>query len=274
MTGAIVGDIVGSVYEFDNIKTKQFELFHPEADYTDDTIMTCATADAILSSQNYLDETDPYDFSENCLMSYKKFGRASPFPLGGYGTRFSQWLHSTDSRPYNSFGNGSAMRVSPVAWAAKSLQEALELAKISASVTHNHEEGIKGAQATAACIYFALHDSTKDKIKDYIVNNFYPAVADMKVDDIRTDYHFEGSCQNTVPQAICAFLESDGFEDAIRTGVSLGGDSDTLCAITGSIAEAYYGIPKEIYYEARSYIPVWMNVTVSKFETKYGRKIT
>lgn len=231
MYGAIIGDIVGSVYEFNNIKTKDFHLFSKRSTYTDDSIMTIAVAKALMHSRD-----NQTSFKANLVQCMREYGRQ--YPYAGYGGMFSQWLTTDAPEPYNSFGNGSAMRVSPCGLIAVTLQEALELAKASAEVTHNHPEGIKGAQATAAAIFLAKSGKSKDEIKEYIEDNFYNL--DVTLDDIRPSYFFNETCQETVPQAIIAFLESENYEDAIRNAVSLGGDSDTLAAITGSIAWTFY----------------------------------
>ena len=255
MLGAIIGDIVGSIYEFDNIKTKNFNLFTNEMFFTDDTVMTIAIADAIMNG------TKP----ENFILSMKKWG--SDYIDKSYGRSFRRWLKLDIAEPYNSWGNGSAMRVSPCGWIAK-LSEPFEeglkltedLAKKSAEVTHNHPEGIKGAQATAAAIFFMRHGKSKNaieeyknKLKDYIQNK-YKYDLNFTLNEIRPSYAFNESCQKTVPQAIVSFLESENFEDAIRNAISIGGDSDTLAAITGSIAEASYGIPEDIKEKAISYL--------------------
>lgn len=231
MYGAIIGDIVGSVYEFNNIKTKKFPLFSERSIYTDDSIMTIAVAKSLMESRD-----NQSSFKKTLIKNMREYGRK--YPHAGYGGMFAQWLASDNPVPYNSFGNGSAMRVSPCGLIAVTLQEALDLARASAEVTHNHPEGIKGAQATAAAIFLAKTGKSKDEIKEYIEGNFYKLSA--TIDEIRPEYHFNETCQNTVPQAILAFLESDDYEDAIRNAVSLGGDSDTLAAITGSIAWAFY----------------------------------
>jgi len=227
MFGAIIGDIVGSVYEWNNIKTKEFPLFSERGFFTDDTVMTIAVADALLNG----------GAANNFIDSIKKYGGI--YPNAGYGGRFQSWLFSDEREPYNSWGNGSAMRVSPCGWFANSLSEAETLAEISASVTHNHVEGIKGAQATASAIFLAREGKSKPEIKNYIENK-YGYDLNRTLDEIRPTYRFNESCQETVPQAIIAFLESKDFEDAIRNAISIGGDSDTLAAITGSIAEAAY----------------------------------
>ncbi|MCL1849388.1 MAG: ADP-ribosylglycohydrolase family protein [Clostridiales bacterium] len=230
MLGAIIGDIVGSVYEWNNIKTKDFPLFSEKCFFTDDTVMTIAVADALLNGGS----------ADDFIDSMKKYGKL--FPKAGYGGGFRKWLSTGSREPYNSWGNGSAMRVSPCAWFAESLEEAETLAERSAAVTHNHPEGIKGARATAAAIYLARIDTAKDMIKAYVETN-YGYDLSRTLDEIRPNYSFNETCQETVPEAIIAFLESNSFEDAIRNAISLGGDSDTLAAITGSIAEAAYGIP-------------------------------
>jgi ADP-ribosylglycohydrolase len=241
MIGAIVGDIVGSIYEFNNIKTKEFQLFGKDCFFTDDTVMTLAVADALLAGGK------PDDFID----SMKRLGNL--YPYSGYGGRFRVWLFSDSREPYNSYGNGSAMRVSPCAWIADSLAEAEALAARSAVVTHDHAEGIKGAQATAAAIYLARTGAGKTDIKSRIEGE-YGYDLSRTLDEIRPTYNFNETCQKTVPEAIIAFLESDGFEDAVRNAISLGGDSDTLAAITGSIAEAAYGVPNAIAAEALSFL--------------------
>ena len=255
MLGAIIGDIVGSIYEFDNIKTKDFNLFTNEMFFTDDTVMTIAIADAIINGAK----------PENFILSMKKWG--CDYIDKSYGHSFRRWLKSENSEPYNSWGNGSAMRVSPCGWVAKlniPFEEGLklteDLAKKSAEVTHNHPKGIKGAQATASSIFFMRYGKSKNaveeyknKLKDYIKNK-YQYDLNFTLNKIRPSYAFNESCQKTVPQAIVSFLESENFEDAIRNAISIGGDSDTLAAITGSIAEAAYGIPKDIKEKAINYL--------------------
>jgi ADP-ribosylglycohydrolase len=241
MLGAIIGDIVGSVYEWNNIKTKDFPLFSERGFFTDDTVMTIAVADALMNGGT----------AENFIDSMKRIGRQ--YPDSGYGGNFRRWLFSDDREPYNSWGNGSAMRVAPCGWFAESIGEAETLAEKSAIVTHNHPEGVKGAQATAAAIYLARAGAEKGKIKEYIESTFAYDLS-RTLDEIRPNYRFNESCQETVPEAIIAFLESVDFEDAIRNAISLGGDSDTLAAITGSIAEATYGIPEGITDNALTYL--------------------
>ncbi|MCD7926843.1 MAG: ADP-ribosylglycohydrolase family protein [Bacteroides sp.] len=226
MIGAIAGDIIGSVYEFNNTKTKDFPLFSDDSSYTDDSIMTVAVADWLLHGGELAKVMQHY-------------GNKYPNPMGGYGSRFAIWLHEVDPKPYNSWGNGAAMRVSPVGWYFDSLEETLRVAKETAIVTHNHPEGIKGAQAVAVAIFLARNEKSREYIKEFVEKNFGYDL-NRNCDDIRLNYEFDESCQGTVPEAIIAFLESRDFEDAIRLAVSLGGDSDTLACITGGIAEAFY----------------------------------
>jgi ADP-ribosyl-[dinitrogen reductase] hydrolase len=259
LIGAIIGDIVGSRFEFNNHRSKDFELFTDECEVTDDSIMTIAVAKAIMETEKrvtpllnehgYNDEY--YALLETMTIKYmQEIGRK--YPYCGYGGMFGSWIFSDDPKPYNSYGNGAAMRISPVGFIANTDYEARELSKIVTSTTHNHTEGIKGAEATALAIFMAKRGFSKEEIFHKINNNYYNL--DFTIDEIRDTYEFNETCQETVPQAIVAFLESTSFEDAIRTAVSLGGDSDTLAAITGSIAEAYYGVPKEIIDKALAYL--------------------
>jgi len=234
LIGAIAGDIIGSVYEWNNIKTTDFELFRSTSTFTDDSILTVATMDVIINNGNYAE-------------TYQKYGRI--YFNKGYGGSFRKWLRSDNLKPYNSWGNGSAMRVSPVGWYGKDLEQVLSEAKKSAEVTHNHPEGIKGAQAVAAAVYLARNNSSKEEIKKTIMDNFNYDL-NRKLDDIRPGYEFDVSCQGSVPEAIIAFLESNDFEEAIRLAISIGGDSDTIACITGGIAEAFYKeIPELIIVE-------------------------
>ena len=229
MIGSILGDIAGSVYEFHNIKTKEFPFLTPQKD----SILTLATADWLLHGGD-------------CATYYFRYATRYPCPLGGFGGRFREWLRQGQQtgqlRPYGSCGNGSAMRVGPVGWAFRTEEETLKAARISAACTHNHPEGIKGAQATALCIFLARDGKSKEDIKNTVEAKFGYDL-NFTCDGIRDTYQWDATCQGTVPQAIRAFLDGTDFEDCIRTAISLGGDSDTLACITGSIAEAFYGIP-------------------------------
>ena len=260
MLGAIIGDIVGSRFEWNAIKTKEFEFLTYRCSPTDDSVLTLALAQAILQSR-----PDHSDLARNAVTCMQTIGRS--YPDCGYGRRFREWLFSDDPQPYNSYGNGAAMRVSAAGFAAGSLSEAKLLARTITAVTHNHPEGLKGAEATAAAIYMARSGSSILEIRDYIGRNYYPM--SFTLEQIRGDYRFSESCQNTVPQALMAFFESEGFEDAIRNAVSLGGDSDTLAAICGGVAEAYYGIPSGIRKHALTFLDARMLQILTDFENRY-----
>ena len=255
MLGAAIGDIAGSRFEFDNHRDTDFELFHPDSDFTDDTVCTTAVADWVLQG-----------CGDDLASILRDWYAAYPSPKGAYGGRFLQWLQSGDPQPYNSWGNGSAMRVSAVGWAFGTLEETLYFAEQSAAVTHNHPEGIKGAQAVAAAIFWARNGISKAQIQENITRQFGYRL-NQSCDQIRPYYRFNESCQETVPQAITAFLESSGFEHAVRLAVSLGGDSDTLAAITGSIAEACYGIPAAMRERALAILPRRIAETLLAFES-------
>ncbi|MEO8863012.1 MAG: ADP-ribosylglycohydrolase family protein [Candidatus Saccharimonadales bacterium] len=256
--GAIVGDIVGSIYEFDNIKTKDFPLFGDMNEFTDDTVMTVGTMQALM------DGATEQDF----ITAYQTLGNKYS---SSYGVSFQDWLLEKAPQPYNSWGNGSAMRVSPVAWFYDNLDDVEKAARVSARVSHNHAEGVKGAEATAAAIFMARTGKTKQEIKSYIANK-YEYILDFTLDDIRPTYDFDESCAGTVPPAIVAFLESTDFEDAIRNAISIGGDSDTLAAITGSIAGAFYGVPETIHTKALCYLTEGLKSIVKEFYQKTSRK--
>ena len=260
MYGAILGDIIGSPYEFDRgNKTKEFTLFHPRAMYTDDTVMTVAVADALMCTMGDSDE----DIRETLIDSMHNWGHK--YPYAGYGGRFAVWLERRDREPYNSYGNGSAMRVSAAGWLYDTLEKTRAVARLTAEVTHNHPEGIKGAEATASAIFLARKGSTKDEIRDYIVREFGYDLS-RTCDEIRPGYHHVESCQETVPEALTAFLEGNGFEDVIRTAVSLGGDCDTLTCIAGGIAEAFYGVPEELKKELDRRLPAEQLAVVKRFD--------
>jgi ADP-ribosylglycohydrolase len=255
MLGAIAGDIIGSIYERQNIKTKDFPLFSTKCRFTDDSVLTVAVADVILNSGKY---TDRFKWFYSC------------YPSAGYGSSFRHWAKSNTSEPYNSWGNGSAMRVSPVGFAFNDLDTVLEEAKRSAEVTHNHPEGIKGAQATASAIFLARQGHDKTAIKSYIQTTFGYDL-EQTLDQIRPTYRFDVSCQGSVPQAIIAFLESTDFEDAIRNAVSIGGDSDTIACITGGIAQAFYGgVPKPIAEQVFCILDEQLSTITEAFLLKYG----
>lgn len=257
MIGAIIGDIIGSRYEFDNIKTKEFDLFAKDCEFTDDTVITIAVAKALRQHEG---STDLEAFKQTLISTMHEVG--GNYPRCGYGWSFRLWILRKQTEPYNSFGNGSAMRVSPVAWYANSLEETEGLAKATAEVTHNHPEGIKGAQAIASATFLARTGKTKEEIRQYITENYY--TIDFTLDEIRPTYRFNETCQGTCPQALQAFFESTDFEDAIRNAISIGGDSDTIAAMTGAIAEAYYGIPENIKSKALSYLDHYLSTELNK----------
>jgi len=258
MIGAIIGDIVGSRFEWSNIKTKDFELFTPECRFTDDSVMTIAIAEAIINTKS--------DFSlnlgESVVKAMQKFGQL--YPRAGYGGMFRQWLVSISPQPYYSFGNGSAMRISSVIWLANSIEQVKLMSKAVTEVTHNHPEGLKGAEAIAVAGFMARTGHSKDEIRKEINDNYY--TLDFTIDRIRPNYDFNVTCQGSVPQAIESFLESDSFEDAIRNAISLGGDSDTIGAMSGAIAEAFYGVPKELEQKAITYLKQPLLDVLKKFK--------
>ena len=254
MIGAIAGDIIGSVHEHRGTKTTDFELFDEECFFTDDSVLTVAVADCLLTGTSYTDK-------------FHEYGRA--YPGRGYGGRFQQWLARREQEPYNSWGNGSAMRVSPVGFAFGTLEEVVAEARRSAEPTHNHEEGIRGAEATAAAIFLARSGKSREEIRTAIESRFgYDLSA--RLDEIRPDYSFDESCQGTVPPAIIAFLESRDYEDAIRKAISLGGDADTLACIAGGIAEAFYGgVPAPIARRALAILDPPLRQVVEEFRRRF-----
>ena len=265
LMGAILGDIAGSIYEFDPHKSTDINLQDNRMDYTDDTIMTIAVADWILNDKRHT--------MNGLVERMQQWGRRYPHPMGAYGNMFSQWLRSDNPMPYNSWGNGSAMRVSAVGFAFDTLEETMNVAKKCTEVTHNHPEGIKGAQATAAAIFMARTGSPKEVIRRYITGTFGYNL-DRSCDDIRPTYGFDGSCQGTVPESIIAFLDSKDYEDALRLCISLGGDADTMGAITGAIAGAYYNkMPYALYEFGMEKLPKDIQNVVGLFNSKYGQII-
>lgn len=267
MYGAVLGDMIGAPYEFDRgNKCKDFPLFTEQSHFTDDTVMTIAVADALLDVS--ADAPDAV-ICKNVVQSMRRWGRK--YPYAGYGGRFRGWLRSRDPQPYGSYGNGSAMRVSSAGWLFDSLERTRAVARATAGVTHNHPEGIKGAEATASAIFLARTGHGKDEIKDYIIREFGYDLS-RTCNEIRPVYHHDESCQRTVPEAITAFLEGADFEDVIRTAVSLGGDCDTLTCIAGSIAEAFYGVPDEMVAECRNRLPEDMLAVLDRFLEKRQAK--
>ena len=298
MLGAIIGDTAGSVYEFNNIKTTDFPFFSPVSNYTDDSVMTIAVAEWLLT-----DESHSLDTLEKCMVD---IARQYPCPMGGYGGGFRKWLFHPETvfhydgkkkndsaislgdvlkgidingikiekrQPYNSWGNGSAMRASAVGWMFDTLEETERVAKISAEITHNHPEGIKGAQATAAAIFMARNGKSKEEIRNYISTTYGYNLA-RTCTEIRPYYHFDASCQGTVPEAIVAFMDSTDYESAICLAVSLGGDSDTLACITGGIAEAFYKeIPAEIAKKMWSKLPEKFKEIIKSVESRTSYRL-
>ena len=259
MYGAILGDIIGSPYEFERgPKSKEFPLFIPRSRYTDDSVMTIAVAEALMET---LDKP-VWERRDAVIRSMQKWGRK--YPKAGYGGRFYEWIFTLQPHPYYSWGNGSAMRVSAAGWLFDTLGETRNAAKDTAMVTHNHPEGIKGAEAVAAVIWASRNRWSKEEIREYVEEEFYKL--DKTCDQIRPAYRFDVSCQGTVPQAITAFLEGNSFEDVIRTAVSLGGDCDTLTCIAGGMAEAYYGMPEELKKECLSRIEPDMREVLETFD--------
>ena len=255
MIGAIAGDIIGSVYEHDQITTTDFELFSAYSTFTDDTVLTVAVADCILHGKEY-------------AAVLKEYGLR--YPRAGYGAMFRKWLGSSTSKPYYSYGNGSAMRVSPVGFAFNTLDEVLAEAKRSAEVTHNHLEGIKGAQSVAAAIFLARTGNDKAAIREFIEDRFEYNLH-RTIDDIRPGYSFDVTCQGSVPQAIIAFLDSTSYEDAVRKAVSLGGDSDTIACMAGGIAQAFYKeVPSDIMEKVRQILDEDLLAMVDEFNDQYG----
>ncbi len=264
--GAILGDIIGSAYEFDchNCKSKTFPLFSRTSTFTDDTVMTLAVADALLKvSPEDNDET----IRAELVRSMQGIGRN--YPYCGYGGRFIRWMFSDNPRPYGSYGNGSGMRVSSVGWLYDDLETVLKMAKLTADVSHNHPEGVKGAQAIASAIFLARTGKSKADIKSFIENRFGYDL-DRTCDEIRPTYRHVETCQDSVPEAIIAFLEGKDFEDVIRTAVSIGGDSDTIADMAGAIAEAFYGVPAELKKECRARLPRDLRKILERAEERIG----
>ena len=263
MYGAILGDIIGSPYEFDlGDKTKDFPLFSMNSTYTDDSVMTLAVAQALMDSNPWASDEQ---IRSQLVYRMQQFGRE--FPDAGYGGMFIRWLQEEDPQPYGSFGNGSAMRVAAAAWLFDDLDTVRRMARLSAEVTHDHPEGVKGAESVATAIFMARTGSTKPQIKACMEQEFGYDLR-RTCDEIRPDYHHVETCQETVPEAITAFLEGESFEDVIRTAVSLGGDCDTLTCIAGSIAEGFYGVPEDLKQECRERLPDELLAVLEDFEAQ------
>lgn len=268
MLGAIIGDIIGSRFEFRSTKDTDFKFFDPHCYYTDDSVMTIAVSEWLIDDPRHTNK-----ILEEKLVKYGNFD-----PRRGYGGTFFRWLFSPRDlnsdgirRPYNSFGNGSAMRVSSVGWMFDTLDETERVAEISSSITHNHPEGIKGAQSTAAAIFMARNGKSKEEIKNYITTR-YGYNLDRSIDEIRPDYRFDVSCQGSVPESIIAFLDGSDYESVVRLAVSLGGDSDTQACIAGGIAEAFYGIPDNIIEQSFNYLPKEYETSIINFGERSAYK--
>ena len=264
MLGAIIGDVAGSRFEWEPLKSKDFTLLSRDLGcrLTDDSVMTLAIADAILSCAG-----DYSDLGRRAVASMQALGRA--YPQAGYGGRFAQWLTQEDPKPYHSYGNGAAMRVSPCGFAASSLEEAVALSRAVTEVTHDHPEAMKAAEAVASAIYLARTGATLPDLRAFIEANYYPI--DFTLDQIRPDYVFDVSCQGSVPQAFASLFESTGYEDAIRNGISLGGDSDTIAAITGGMAQALYGVPADLRAQVLPCLDRRQRAIFDRFEAVFGR---
>lgn len=257
MLGAVIGDIVGSRFETHPCKNPDFELFTDECRITDDTVMTVAIAKALMECGH-----DFTNLSEKAVYWMRELGRE--YPDSGYGDQFKEWLSSDDPKPYNSFGNGAAMRVSPCGIAAESLEEAKVLARDVTEITHNHPDGLKGAEATAVTVYLARSGMSREELRAYITQNYYPL--DFTLEQIRDSYDFAPACSRSVPQAMEAFFEAQTFEESLRNAVMLGGDSDTIAAITGSIAKQYFNVPQSLIKKALTYVPEKLHRVVEEFE--------
>lgn len=263
MYGAILGDMIGSPYEFDRgNKTKDFPFFDKGATYTDDSVMTIAVAEALMTAAEQGVMDDEPSVKELLIESMQDWGHR--YPYAGYGGRFHGWLAARNPEPYNSWGNGSAMRVSPAGWMFSDIEMTRKVAAWTAEVTHNHPEGVKGAESVAAAIFMARNGSSKDEIKEYVIREFGYDFS-RTCDEIRPGYRHVESCQETVPEAFTAFFEGVDFEDVIRTAVSLGGDCDTLTCIAGSIAEAFYGVPEDLKHECENRLPDDLREVLNKF---------
>lgn len=265
MIGPIIGDIAGSRFEFNNWRSKEFDLFTTKCFFTDDTVMSLAICQALLE---WREPGAFVDLEARVVQTMQEFGVL--YPNSGYGGRFRVWLRTENPKPYGSFGNGSAMRVSGCGYVAESIEEAISLSRIVTAVTHNHPEGIKGAEATAVAVYLARTGKSMREIREYIEDRYYKI--DFTLDEIRPTYEFNETCQETVPQAFAAFFESTSFEDCVRNSISVGGDSDTLAAIACGVAEAYYGVPDDLRRSAVGYLDERLRGILMAFESQYPAK--
>ncbi len=261
MYGAILGDIIGSRFEFDRGGwTKDFELLTPECKFTDDTVMTIAVAEALMEAG---EDATVEEIEKCCISSMQKWGRK--YPNAGYGSRFIGWLFDEDPKPYDSWGNGSAMRVSAAGWLYDTVERTRKVARATANVSHSHPEGLKGAECTAAVMFLARNGSTKEEIKDYVVKEFGYDIS-KSVDEIRPFHRHDESCMDSLPKALVSFFEGDSFEDVVRNAVSLGGDTDTIAAIAGAMAEGMYGVPEDLKEECLSRVPGEIEDVINDFQ--------
>ncbi len=263
MIGAIIGDIVGSRFEFHNIKTKDFVFFAEDCAFTDDTVMTIAVGNALRKTDNPNQNLRPIITQEMQQLGLR-------YPDVGYGRHFKEWLSQKNPKPYHSFGNGAAMRVSACGIVATSMSDVKKLTQQATDISHNHPEALKAAFVTAGCVFLARHGASKSIIFDFVKKDYN---LDFRLSDIRATYQFDVSCQGTIPVALAAFFESESFEDAIRNAISMGGDADTLAAITGSIAGAYYGIPRSLYHLAISYLDEPLKADLAAFEVRWSPRL-
>jgi type I restriction enzyme M protein len=264
MLGTIIGDTVGSIWEFHPTKSKDFEFLSDKNFFTDDSVMTLAIAKSLTECKE-----DYSDLQEITIRNMRELGMK--YPDAGYGRMFGCWIMSDNPHPYYSCGNGSAMRVSPCGEVAKSIEEAKLLAKLVTEITHNHPEGLKGAEATAVAVYMAKNGKSINEIKQYINDNYYSM--NFSIDEIRKSYHFDGTCQGTVPQALMSFFDAKDYEDCIRNAISIGGDADTLGAIAGTIAEYHFGIPEDLRNKGLKYLTPDLLQIYTDYCNKYGFKI-
>ena len=262
MYGAIFGDIIGSRFEFDRGPwTKEFELFTNKCNWTDDSVMTIAIMEALMNAGK---DADVAVIREECIRSMQKWGQR--YPYAGYGGRFIHWIGAKNPKPYNSWGNGSAMRVSGAGWIYDTIERTREVAAATAEVSHNHPEGIKGAECTAAVMFLARNGATKESIKEYVVEEFGYDVS-KTVDELRPLHHHDESCQDALPKALVSFFEGESYEDVVRNAVSLGGDTDTIAAIAGAMADAMYGIPEDIMVNGLPFLEEDMSKVCKAFES-------
>lgn len=267
MLGVILGDVIGSRFEFDRGgKTKEFKLFTREDEFTDDSVMTIAVADGLMNAGKDADEKT---VKERLIKSMQHWGQR--YPYAGYGAKFIHWVHAKDPKPYGSYGNGSAMRVSSVGWLYPTLEKTLDVARWSAEVSHNHPEGVKGAVCTAAVIFLSRMGNDKETIREYVLSHYNYDLSE-SLGEMRKRHEHVETCMDSLPKALVSFFEGNSYEDVVRNAVSLGGDTDTLAAIAGAMAEAFYGIPEDIREEGKGFVPEDMQAVLERFDTKTSQE--